>query len=373
MKKILINALQLNNKNSGVQYYTRNLINAIGKPEYNFTIQSLVSKNYLKENDCITPIFINFYSQNRFKRIYLENFILPKKLYKENFSLYHATNYVLPYFLKFSNVLTIHDLLTFDFPELCQNRSVLYFKKFIPRSIKNANAIIVPSQVVKKDILRYFREASEKIHVIYHGVNSIFKKERSKDELTRIKIKYQLPDKYILFVGNIEPKKNLEGVLMAFHQIRNKTGHLLVIAGKKGWKYKNVFRTVHSLKLHNKVVFTGYFPEHDLPALYSMADLFVFPSIYEGFGIPPLEAMACEVPVLVSNKGSLPEITGGKCVQVNPYDVEDIAKNMYRLLIDDELRKKSVKEGRQWVKQFTWERTAEQTLKVYHSVLDKEI
>jgi len=291
MQKVLINGLQLSNKNTGVQYYTQNLYEEFFKQNNDkFNLHLIRSSSPGSHS----PI------NNRFERILFENLSLPNYFRKNNFDLYHSPNYVLPFFTNIPSVLTIHDLLTLDYPELCQHESALYFNLFLPRSVKKAIKIIAVSNTVKNDILRHFNISEEKIKVIYHGVNPIFKK--SFDEA--ILKKYHLPDKYILFVGNIEPKKNLERVIKAFDLLKKNADipHKLAIVGKKGWKYNTVFKTITELKIEKEVILCGYVPEGDLPVIYSMADLFVFPSLYEGFGIPPLEAMACEVPVLVSDK-----------------------------------------------------------------------
>ena len=232
--------------------------------------------------------------------------------------------------------------------------------------IKKSDKIITVSETTKNDIIKRFKVPEDKISIIHLGLSTVFRRTINTDIL----LKYGITKKYILFVGNIEPKKNLVRLLKAYYEVvctKNIT-HQLVIAGKKAWKYKEVFRTVHSLKLQNKVIFTGYFPEKDLPALYSMADLFVFPSIYEGFGIPPLEAMACEIPVLASNTGALPEITGGNCLMVDPYNVNDIANGIHHLLTNENLRREYIVKGKKWVKQFTWERAARMTMKIYEEV-----
>ncbi len=360
MYKILINGLQLSDQNTGVQYYTRNLYLEFLKQydrHYNFHLLQVSSSDFQTQKN------------NRYRRILFENFSLPVNFRRHNFDLYHSPSYVLPYFANIPSVLTIHDLLTLDCPELCQNGSVLYFKFLLPLSVKKANKIIAVSNTVKKDILRHFNIPENKIEVIYHGVSPVFKKSSD----TTVLKKYHLPEKYILFVGNIEPKKNLERLIRAFDLLKKNTAlpHKLVIAGKKGWKYKPVFDSIAGLKIAKEVIFTGYVPESDLPAVYSMADLFTFPSLYEGFGIPPLEAMACEIPVLISSQGALPEITGGRCLQVNPFDVHEIAGGINRLLTDDHLRKKSVTAGKEWVKQFTWEKAAEETLRIYEQVINE--
>ena len=358
MLKILLNGLQLSDTNTGVQYYTENLFDGLKKVnavDINFQLLKSLPTGSLDR------------SNNRLKRVLFENTSLPSYFRKNNFDLYHSPNYVLPYFLDFPSVLTIHDLITFDYPKLCQNESVLYFRLLLPRSIKKATKIIAVSNTVRNDILRNFNVPEEKIEVIYHGINPIFKK--SLDEA--ILKKYHLPDKYILFVGNIEPKKNLERLIKAFNLLKINTGipHKLVIAGKKGWKYKPVFRAIAKLKIDKEIIFCGYVSECDLPVIYSMADLFVFPSIYEGFGIPPLEAMACETPVLISNTGALPETTGGRCLQVDPFDISELAKGMYQLLTDDNLRSKSIIDGKEFVKQFSLEKAAKETLSVYEQAI----
>jgi glycosyltransferase involved in cell wall biosynthesis len=373
-QNILINGMQISSENTGVQYYTKYLyisLNEIAQDEINFHLLDssglkLTSNNIPQDNSNtkIHPI-----KNYRFKRIFLENIILPKYLHKKKYLLYHSPHYVLPLFLKSPSVLTIHDLITLDFPQYCKNDSVLYFKLLLARSIKNATKIIAVSETVKNDIIRHYPIAKDKVRVIYHGINPIFRKTINKTVID----KYSIPEQYILFVGNIEPKKNIERLIKAFDILKRTTNftHKLVITGKKEWKCKSVFETIADLKMESEIIFTGYVPEEDLPAIYSMSDLFVFPSLYEGFGIPPLEAMACEVPVITSNKGALPEITGGNCVLVDPYNIKEITNAMQHLLIDKYLRNKNIEDGKAWVKQFSWKRTAIETLKVYKDALQK--
>ena len=181
-----------------------------------------------------------------------------------------------------------------------------------------------------------------------------------------------MPEKYILFVGNIEGKKNLTRLLLAFNELinQNKIEHKLVLVGKKGWKNKSVYKTISKYNLKPYILFTGYVPKKDLPAIYSMSDLFVFPSIYEGFGIPPLEAMACGIPVIVSNQGASPEICGDACLLVNPYDIHEMAKSIEILLNNKELRQNKINLGLERVKQFNWEKTAKETLKIYEEAIN---
>ncbi len=379
MYKILINGLLLNEQFTGVQYYTENLLRAIGS-KYNecIAIEVVLSKNYngqIQTNNVLKVQKTQVNTSNRIKRIIFENFKLANYYRQNYYHLYHSPGYVLPYFWNHPSVVTIHDLITLDYPELCQKESALYFNLFFPNSIKKATKIIAVSNKVRDEIVNRFEILPNNIEVIYHGIDDSFKKVQSVDILNRIRNKYKLPQQFILFVGNIEPKKNLERLIEAFNQLKihKALKHKLVVVGKNGWKYKSMYKLIQKLNIGSEILFTGYVPQEDLSGIYSLADLFVFPSLCEGFGIPPLEAMACETPVLVSNMGALPEITGGNCLQVSPYQIDDIAKGIYTLLMDKNLRKSTIENSKKWVKNFSWERAASQTMKVYEDVLSKKV
>ncbi|WP_035141291.1 glycosyltransferase family 4 protein [Flavobacterium daejeonense] len=356
MKKILLNGLQLGKQNSGVQYYTEYLLKALQQ------IKSLDFEFDILENNSI-----NGKGGSSLKRIFFEFFLLKFYIKKSHVNLYHSPHYILPNRFKIPAIVTIHDLITLDFPDLCKYQSVFYFNFFLKKTIHNAEIIIAVSHTVKKDIIRHFDVDAHKIRVIYLGIDPIFK--RTID--IHILKKYNLPEKYILFVGNIEGKKNLTSLLLAFNELinQNKIEHKLVLVGKKGWKNKSVYKTISKYNLKQYILFTGYVPKKDLPVIYSMSDLFVFPSIYEGFGIPPLEAMACGIPVIVSNQGASPEICGDACLLVNPYDTHEMAKSIEMLLNNKELRQNKINLGLERVKQFNWEKTAKETLKVYEEAI----
>ena len=355
--KILLNGLQLSNFNSGVQYYCKHLYEGLKEnPKAEGKIH-LIKKS--------TGV-VKFSFTDKLIRIILENVAIPFILKKQSIDIFHSPNYVLPFRIKSKTVLTVHDLITFDFPKLCQLKSVVYFRLCLVSSVKRAKKIIVVSEKVKTDLLQHIRVSSEKISVIHLGISSIFKKTIN----GKIPKRYDIDGSYILFVGNLEPKKNLIRLIHAYNMFIKAeiTSCKLVIAGKNGWKYKSIFQTVKDLDLEKRIIFTGYIPEQDLPVLYSMAELFVFPSIYEGFGIPPLEAMACETPVIASNTGALPETTGGNCILVNPYSIDEIAQAMLRLIMDNELRNTLIKKGKKWAEYFTWQKTAQKTLEVYNQL-----
>ena len=226
------------------------------------------------------------------------------------------------------------------------------------------------SHSVKEDILRKFKITQDKIKVIYPGIDDIFLTTQSEEKLINTQKKYRLPEKFILYVGNIEPKKNILRLIESYENLINKydVPHSLVVAGRFAWKYSDILQKI--TKQHNKrILFPGYIEQSALPALYTLADLFVFPSLYEGFGIPPLESMACSTPVIVSNKGALPETTGGCASIVDPFSVDSITSTMLELLQNQTLRNQFIEKGKQHVQQFRWSRTWTETAKLYHSLI----
>ena len=319
------------------------------------------------KNSQISLIEAGIDPKKRLHRIAWENLFLPMVLKSKGIDLYHSPGYVLPLFPSVPSLVTVHDLIALRFPQWCKKSNVIYYQKFLPYAVKKATRIIAGSKTIKEELVRYLKVPKEKISVIYPGIDSSFKPVEGAKILSRVRRRYGLPERFILFVGNLEPKKNLRGLIDAFGKVKGcrKIEHKLVITGKKGWKYRNIFKAVEENSLMGEVIFTGYCRQEDLPALYSMADLFVFPSLYEGFGLPPLEAMACGTPVLTSDRGALPETTGGCTLMVNPEKIDDIAEGIMTLLFDQDMRKSLIEKGRRWVEQFTWERAARETLKEY--------
>lgn len=371
---VLINGSGLINKPTGVQYYIKNLVNELINQHSKTTFEIFlwgenkhITKHFNQEHVAIHNV--KFFS-NKLARIAVENTYLPFYFNKKQFNVFHGPAYVLPYFTPIPSVLTVHDLIAFEHPEFCQDQSVIYFNFFLPRSVKKATKIIAVSQTVKNTIIEKFKISGDKIDVIYLGVSEKFRNNLKEDYLQEVKNKYKLPSQFFLFVGNIEPKKNLDRLLEAFIKLKRNTDipHKLVIVGKPGWKYKSFFNLLSKSNHSEDVVLTNYVCENDLPAIYNLCDVFVFPSLYEGFGIPALEAMACGKAVLISNKGALPEITGNNCLQVDPYSIDEIANGMYNLITDASLKNNLIEKSLKWVKDFTWENTAKRTLKVYEDV-----
>ncbi len=294
---------------------------------------------------------------------------LPLRIGKDRLDLYHDTLFLLPFFIgRLPGVITIHDLSGLLMPDFHQ-RKVSLTSKLIPLAVKKARRIIAVSRFTKEEVERLFPSARGKVRVVYNGVSSIFKPSPP-EEVDRVREKYGIRGNYIMYLGTIEPRKNLKGLLRAFSTLRNKIPHWLVIVGMKGWKYEGVFQLLRELDIEKRVLFTGFVPTQDLPPLYSGADVFVYPSFYEGFGIPVLEAMACGTPVVVSSASSLPEVVGGAGLLADPRSPSDIAMKIMRIIEEPQLAEKLSSLGRKRAGKFTWERTARETLKVYREALE---
>jgi glycosyltransferase involved in cell wall biosynthesis len=236
-------------------------------------------------------------------------------------------------------------------------------------SARAVDMILTISESSKKDLVEMFSIPPEKVKVTYLGVDPVFyPRSKEGEEATEIRKKYELPERYILFVGNLEPRKNITSLIKAFELIEARTEADLVIVGRKAWLYDAIFQTAANSKFCDRIHFTGYVDQTDLPWIYSLATVFVFPSLFEGFGIPNLESMACGTPVISSNISSVPEVVGDAGILVEPRNIEQIADAMLRVIDDTSLSHRLSLAGIARAKQFSWRRTAQETLDVYRSV-----
>jgi glycosyltransferase involved in cell wall biosynthesis len=280
--------------------------------------------------------------------------------------LFHGTDHLLPRFRRIRSVFTLHDLIPLLFPEFHLPLNRWFLNLMFPKFLSHADAIAAVSECTKRDAMRIYGVPEEKITIIYNGVDARFQPVHDADALRRARAAYSLPEAYILYVGTIEPRKNLTRLLEAYRALRQAGyPHKLVIVGAKGWLYQPVFDKMAELGLESEVILPGYIADEDLPAVYTGSSLFVFPSLYEGFGIPPLEAMACGVPTLVSDTSSLPEVVGDAALQVSPTDVAAIRAGMERILTDPALARDLAARGPQRARLFTWEKAAEQLVALY--------
>jgi glycosyltransferase involved in cell wall biosynthesis len=300
----------------------------------------------------------------------LEQYALAVELYRYPLDLLHSTDFIPPLYSPCKTVITVHDLAFVHYPHFLTTESAAYYG-LIDRAVMRADHIIVPSEHTKTDLIAQMGVAADKVSVIYEAANPSFGPLPRDEARAAVAAKYKLPPHFILFVGTIEPRKNVNGLLQAFAYLRNKydvpdVG--LVIAGSKGWLYDETLEMVKSLGLEQSTYFLGRVPDEDLQKLYVAARCHIHPAHYEGFGLPPLEAMACGTPTIVSNVSSLPEVVGDAAILVNPGDTEEIAVALHRLLTDDALHAELREKGLQRAKIFSWDKAATRTLDIYRQV-----
>jgi glycosyltransferase involved in cell wall biosynthesis len=284
--------------------------------------------------------------------------------------LFHATEHLLPKLTRARSVFTIHDTAYLRFPEYHLPRNRRYLRVMMPRFLRRADRIIAVSESTRRDALRFYRLDPEKIEVIPEGVDARFRPNLDPATVSRVRIRYGLPERFVLCVGTIEPRKNLPTLLEAYAALRPRHEDVgLVIAGAKGWLYERFFDRLRSLGLEREVVLTGFVPDEDMPALLDAAEVFAFPSEFEGFGLPPLEAMASGTPVVCSNAASLPEVVGDAGLLLPPRDVGAWVEALGRVLDDGHLRAGLRDRGLERARRFGWDAAARKTLDVYRSAM----
>jgi glycosyltransferase involved in cell wall biosynthesis len=296
---------------------------------------------------------------------------LPTMLQISPVDLFHGTNYNIPVIAPCPTVVTIHDMSIFAHAETHELLNVRRGKRRIPLMARRATRIIAPSEWTKREIVRYLGTRPEKIRVVY---------EASREKMEPLPFsacqgvleKHKIRRPYLLYVGTIEPRKNLLSLIRAYDELLRSSGHRpqLVLCGGRGWLDEGVFKLVEELRLQDQVRFTGYVDDADLPALYSAAEIFVYPSLYEGFGLPPLEAMACGTPVVTSNSSSLPEVVGKAGMMHDPHNYRALAECIVKLFDDADTLAHFKNAGLLQASQFSWERVARETQVVYDEVCE---
>ncbi len=303
-----------------------------------------------------------------------EQIHVPWVLHRERPDVFHAPHYVLPPAVGCRSLVTIHDCIHLVFPQYLPSRAAyVYAKASMWSAARRSHRILTVSEASKRDIIRFLNVPPEKIVVVHNAIDERFRVKPSEEAIARVRERYQLDHRFVLYVGNIKPHKNLVRLIEAFDRLR-KSGFdelTLLIIGDEISKLPALRRAVHDHKLHKHVRFLGYLPDETLAVLYRLAAVFVFPSLSEGFGLPPIEAMACGAPVVTSNVSSLPEVTGGAAVLVDPYAVESIADGIARVLSNPVLREELRVKGIARALEFSWERSVSRTREIYQEVAER--
>jgi glycosyltransferase involved in cell wall biosynthesis len=359
---------------TGIGRYTRSLFFQLTRSlPSGDTCSLLTDRDESSRPDAVgLPLHFKFITAACPTRILWTNWHVPRMLRQYAIDVYHGVcNFELPVRKVCRYVVTIHDLVPLFFPQLVPKKHLLFFQLFMKRAAHTADLIITDSEHSKQDIVRHLYVPAEKIRVIYLGYDPPVQRPDSQ-QAAAILMRYNITAPYLLFVGVIEPKKNLERLVEAFALLRQDAALSkdlqLVIAGGTGWLSNQLYQKVHNLHLENQIRFTGYVPDADLPALYANAEVFVFPSIYEGFGLPVIEAMSYGVPVVTANVSSLPELAGNAGMLVDPLRPEAIAEGIAAVLTNPQQRARMQHAGPLQAQQFSWQRTAAETYKVYQEV-----
>ncbi len=296
---------------------------------------------------------------------------IPVERWVGNVDVFHATDFVLPPTRRTTRtVLTVHDLSFVRTPDATSPALKRYLDQVVPRSVHRADHVLADSQATKDDLITLYNVAPDKVEVLLSGVNPRFQPVRDPAALAAVRSKYGIGDApFVLSVGTVQPRKNYERLIQAFAQLPDDLRHIhLVIAGGRGWLQGPIYAAVETLGLRERVHFVGFADDADLPALYSAAQAFAFPSLYEGFGLPVLESMACGTPIVTSNVSSLVEVAGDATLLIDPFSVQQITDALAHLLMDESLCTRLIERGVTQARQFTWQRAVAQLHSVYNRI-----
>ncbi len=363
-------SLRQSYRSAGISWYIFNLLRHLPAANASMRYTAFVSDPDFQPQNGLAVQRSPLPAKHPVARILWEQTALPLALKRSGANLLHALAFVSPLANRIPTVLTIYDLSFMRFPQLFRPFNRWYLQTFSRISARRADAVIAISESTRQDVISTFGVSPERVHTVYCGADDIFRPLPA-TEIAAFRAEKQLPEHFIFRLGTIEPRKNVEGVIRAYAvwRQRDPSAPPLVVGGGKGWYYRQVFRLVESLDLAEYIHFPGYIPQDELPLWYNAASVFVYPSHFEGFGLPVLEAMACGTPVITSDVSSLPEVAGDAALLVSPTDTDGLSRAMERIFSDAVLAQSLRERGLQQAAQFSWKKTARQTLEIYRRVL----
>lgn len=367
MGRVLLNGLQIAEDGAGISIYAKKLADSYCSNYEDVDV--LVRDSYI--SDFESSNFIKYHKpiKSSVDRIITEQIFCSNLLKK--YDIVHYPDYAIPVICPVPCISTVHDMAFFSIEDAYTKKQAFAKKILTSCMVKNAARIICISDFTAGELLKYFPGVDqEKVKVVYNGVRII--KNRILEDFKAMTKKYRITKPYIFYSGTLAPHKNIVRLIQAFNLIKQQgLDFQLVIAGRKGWKYDDIFKETERLDLKTEVIFTGYIPENEKESFYSNCEFVAFVSLYEGFGLPPLEALVRDKPVLVSNVAAIPEVIGDAGVYCNPYDVYDIAKGMAKLITQKNMGDYLVEKGKKRIKLFSWEKTSAKTHEVYEELIRK--
>jgi glycosyltransferase involved in cell wall biosynthesis len=370
MLRIALEARSLSTLGGGVRTYTKEVINRILSGDFNAeyyvyydTARHLGTFSGASVNEKVVNVW------HPLMRIAWDYFFLPSALKHDKIDFVHYFKPATTPFKKPRAIATMYDVIPLLYPETQTKIQLAYWNKQLPLVAKTCEHLLTISECSKKDIVEHLQVSPEKITVTPLGVDARYM-PATDTEKNMVMQKYNLPQDFILYLGTIEPRKNIARLVRAYNRIAKNIPHDLVLAGKWGWSFDDVKEEITKSHFKDRIKILSHVEAEYLPALYSAATVFVFPSLYEGFGLPPLEAMACGTPVITSNISSLPEVVGDCALKINPLNENALSEAIEKIVSDSVLRERLIDSGLVWAKNFNWDRTARLTMDVYRKLLN---
>jgi glycosyltransferase involved in cell wall biosynthesis len=368
--RIAIDARKLHD--FGIGTYVRNLVHELARQPHDDEYALVCRRTDAEFVRELGPRFHPIVDDSRNYSI-REQISVPLALRRQRIDLFHAPHYVVSPLTRCPYVVTIHDCIHLRFPQyLPHRRAHLYARTMMRMAARGARRVLTVSEASKQDILTFLGVPASKVEVVYNALDERLSVPPTETEIQLVRERYLLTSPFILYTGNIKPHKNIDRLIEAYSLLRKRglEDVKLLIIGEEVSKFPSLRRLVHRYQLHAHVRFFGHVPDATLAALYRLAAVFVFPSLYEGFGLPPLEAMAAGAPVVTSNVSSLPEVVGDAALLIDPHDAGALANAISRVLTDGNLRADLIRRGHARVKAFSWERSVARTHAIYHEVIE---
>jgi glycosyltransferase involved in cell wall biosynthesis len=357
-------------RSAGISWYIQNLLRHLPEADSEIAYTVFLGEERYQGRPGLELVHTRLPTHRPEVRIFWEQVLQPRAIRRAGIDLLHGLALVGPVSSGCPTVITVHDLSFLAYPQNFPAAKRFYLRIFTRLSVQRAQRVIAISKNTRRDVIEQYAVPPDRVDLIYYGRNPIFR-PLPEEQVAAFRSRHHLPERFILFVGTLEPRKNVVRLIDAYARL---PGHAppLLLAGGKGWLYDEVFARVEAEDLADRVQFVGYVPGEELPWWYNAADLFVYPSVYEGFGLPPLEAMACGTPVITSDVSSLPEVVGDAGLLVHPHDTEALTAAMASVL-DDATRRETMRAaGLSRAQAFSWQEAARRTVESYRRAMEVE-